>query len=130
MRKTPLLLLAFALVARAARISLHKAAEDGQIEPLKVAIKGRYDAEEDEWKRPDLNAKNKKGQVALHLAVCAQEGNGDPKSLQGATAILDGGADPSSKDGKEETPLHVVARLCNHLPRHRHAHKRHMRMRA
>ena len=115
LRSSTRLLVSMLALVSAARMSLHRAAEDAQIEPLKVAIRGRYDAEDDERKKPDLNAKNKKGQVALHLAVCAQEGTGDPKRMQGATALLDGGANPNAKDGNDETPLHVIARACNHL---------------
>ena len=64
--------LTFALLTasvRAARIGLHSAAEQGQLEPLKVAINGRWDPYNEVQKKPDINGQNKKGRVALHLAV-------------------------------------------------------------
>ena len=95
--------------ATAQRLSLHKAAAEGQIEPLKVAIRGRFDPYEDEWKKPDVNGQNKKGQVALHLAVCNRRGD------MAAVRVLleDGRADPNAQDKATDTPLHVVARMCN-----------------
>ena len=97
-------------LADAGRMGLHKAALEGATEPLKVAINGRFDAEEDEWKRPDINGQNKKGQVALHNAVC--NGRHDPQIV---SILLEKGADPNARNGNGETALHVVARLCDHL---------------
>ena len=106
--------LAFAATAHAARMGVHKAAEEGQLEPLKTAIRGRYDEYEEVWRKPDLNAKNKKGKVALHLAVCSNPSEGE-NDLQTVKVLLEAGANASSKDGKDETPLHALARLCDHL---------------
>ena len=50
--------------------TLHKAADKGDLPPLKVAIEGYRNEYEDVWVKPDLNAQTKKGDVALHLAVC------------------------------------------------------------
>ena len=82
------LMLVFAPIGFAARMSMHAAAEDGQVAPLKAAIDGRYDAYEDEWKRPDINGKNKKGHVALHLAACNKKSDDQP-----VKALLEKGAD-------------------------------------
>lgn len=106
--------LAFAATAHAARMGVHKAAEEGQLEPLKTAIRGRYDEYEEVWRKPDLNAKNKNGKVALHLAVCSNPSEGE-NDLQTVKVLLEAGANASSKDGKDETPLHALARLCDHL---------------
>jgi len=97
---------------QAQRLSLHKAAAQGQTAPLKVAINGRFDAYNDEWVKPDVNGRNKKGQIALHLALC------NPRLLQtgekaAIESLLKGGADPNVKDAKGETALHVVSRMCD-----------------
>ena len=101
--------LAFAATAHAARMGVHKAAEEGQLEPLKTAIRGRYDEYEEVWRKPDLNAKNKNGKVTLHLAVCSNPSEGE-NDLQTVKVLLEAGANASSKDGKDETPLHVRLR--------------------
>ena len=80
-----------------------------QVEPLKVAINGKYDAYEDEWRKPNINAKNKKGQIALHLAVCNARGEIEPMQV-----LLEAGADPNARDSYDETALHVAARMCDH----------------
>lgn len=56
-----------------------------------------------------LNGKNAKGHVPLHLAVCNAR-----REKDAVKALLDKGADPSARDGNDETPMHVVARLCDH----------------
>ena len=99
-------------IAQSQRLSLHKAAAQGQTAPLKVAIKGRFNAYEDEWVKPDINGRNKKGQVALHLALC------NPRLLQtgekaSVEALLEAGADPNTKDAKDETAMNIVARMCD-----------------
>lgn len=91
------------------RKGLHKAAEEGDIAPLKVAIEGRYDEYEGEWKRPDLDAQNSKGRVPLHLAVCNRR-----RDLEAVKALLDKGASAVTFDGAGETALHLVARECGH----------------
>ena len=53
--------------ASSARMSMWKAAEEAQVEPLKVAIDGRWDEYEERRVKPDIDGRNKKGQVALHL---------------------------------------------------------------
>jgi len=89
-------------------MGLHKAAEQGQVEPLKVAIAGKFDAYNDAWKRPDINGVNSKGDVALHLAVCSRRGE-----LEAARVLLEKGASADARNGKGYTPLHVVASMCN-----------------
>lgn len=105
------LLLALSCIgcALAARVSMHKAADDGDVPPLKVAIDGRRNEYEGTWVKPDINGENKKGQVALHLAVCNKR-----QVDEAVKALLDKGADADAKDGKGETALHVVARMCSH----------------
>jgi ankyrin repeat protein len=102
-------LLSVLALADGARVGLHKAAEAGDLAPLKVAIEGYRDPYEDEWKTPDLNAKNKKGHVALHLAVCNKK-----LDIESVRLLLDKGADANVKDGADETALQVVARMCDH----------------
>lgn len=107
--KALLVALAHATLSGAARLGLHAAAEQGQVAPLKAAIDGKFDPYEDEWKKPDINGRNKKGKVALHLAVCNKRGD-----LDAVSALLEKGADANALDVKDETALHVVARMCDH----------------
>mmetsp|Transcript_40033 Transcript_40033/g.129604 ORF Transcript_40033/g.129604 Transcript_40033/m.129604 type:complete len:254 (-) Transcript_40033:140-901(-) len=108
MRFFPRLLLGLLPIAETARVGLHKAADEGQVEPLRVAIRGKFNEYEDVWVRPDLNKRNKKGHVPLHLAICGRA----RQDLTTVTALLDAGADAGARDGADETPLHVVARRC------------------
>ena len=96
-------------VADGARLGLHQAAQEGQVAPLKVAIDGRYDEYAAEWKKPDINGQNKKGHIALHLAVCNQRG--DPVAVR---TLLEKGADANARDGNDDTALHVAVRMCKH----------------
>lgn len=96
-------------MTKCARLGLHAAALDGQVAPLKVAVDGRFDEYNDVWKKPDINKKNAKGHVALHLALCNRRGE-----LEAVRVMLErGGANANVRDGKDWTPLHVVARLCD-----------------
>jgi hypothetical protein len=70
----------------AGRLSLHASAEQGLVEPLKVAIKGRYDEEREEQIKPDIDGQNKKGRVALHLAACNWRGDLEPVLVVGVGA--------------------------------------------
>ena len=104
MKLAPLLLATCA----AGRVGLHKAAADGDLEPLKVAINGKYDAYEERRIKPDVNKRNAKGRVPLHLAICNKRGTIEP-----ARTLLElGEADASARDGDDQTPLHVVAASC------------------
>ena len=107
LRLLPLLLLLTPHDAMCKRKGLHRAAEEGDLAPLKVAIEGRYDEYEGEWRRPDLDAPNSKGRVPLHLAVCNHR-----RDLEAVKALLDKGAGAGTFDGAGETPLHLVARGC------------------
>eukprot|EP00316_Scyphosphaera_apsteinii_P005024 CAMPEP_0119302120 /NCGR_PEP_ID=MMETSP1333-20130426/3782_1 /TAXON_ID=418940 /ORGANISM="Scyphosphaera apsteinii, Strain RCC1455" /LENGTH=264 /DNA_ID=CAMNT_0007304383 /DNA_START=14 /DNA_END=808 /DNA_ORIENTATION=- len=90
-----------------ARLGLHKAAEQGQVAPLKVAIDGYWDEYNDRRVKPDLNGHNKKGRVALHLATCNDRGD-----IAAVRAILEKGADANARDGQGLTALHTTIH-CN-----------------
>lgn len=102
------LLLASALHAGAARMKMHEAAERGEVEPLKVAIEGRWDEYNDRRVKPKINGKDKRGKVALHLAVCNRRLDIEPVQV-----LLERGADANARDGRDLTPLHTVASNCN-----------------
>ena len=104
-----LALLATILAAVAAqRLGLHRAATEGQVEPLKVAIRGRYDEYNDRWKKPDIDGQNAKGHVALHLALCNLRGD-----IEVVRALLDQNANPNARDRTGQAPLHAVAHGCS-----------------
>jgi len=92
----------------AGRLSLHASAEQGLVEPLKVAIKGRYDEEREEQIKPDIDGQNKKGRVALHLAACNWRGDLEPVRV-----LLERGADPDARDRDGLAALHILAGGCN-----------------
>jgi ankyrin repeat protein len=92
----------------AGRLSLHASAEQGLVEPLKVAIKGRYDEEREEHIKPDIDGKNKKGRVALHLAACNWRGDLEPVRV-----LLEHGANPDARDRDGLAALHILAGGCN-----------------
>ena len=78
-----------------------------QVEPLKVAIEGRYNAFKDEREKPDINGQNAKGHVALHLAICNERTTLEPMAV-----LLERGADANARDASDLAPLHVVASMC------------------
>lgn len=103
--------LTFALLTasvRAARIGLHSAAEQGQLEPLKVAINGRWDPYNEVQKKPDINGQNKKGRVALHLAACNARGD-----IEIVKLLLGKGADANARNATGHTALMTVAGGCD-----------------
>ena len=99
--------------ANGARLSLHKAAELGDLPPLKVASEGYRDEYEDEWVKPDLDVQNKRGEVALHLALCNRR-----LDIAAVRLLLEKGADANARDGKGRTPMHIVATLCGQPERY------------
>lgn len=103
--------LALTTPATAARLGLHQAAQQGQVEPLKVAINGRFDEYNDVWKKPDIDGQNAKGHVALHLALCNKR-----DEMEVVRVLLEKGADASSRGRDDLTPLHVVAKMCGREP--------------
>lgn len=109
LRLLPLLLLLEPHDVMGKRKGLHRAAEEGDLAPLKVAIEGRFDEYEGEWKRPNLDAPNSKGRVALHLAVCNFR-----RELEAVKALLAKGAGAGVFDGGGDTPLHLVAHGCGY----------------
>lgn len=94
-------------------MSLHKAAELGDLPPLKVASEGYRDEYEDEWVKPDLDVQNKRGEVALHLALCNRR-----LDIAAVRLLLEKGADANARDGKGRTPMHIVATLCGQPERY------------
>ena len=102
-------LLAALAVADGARLSMHKAAEQGELAALKVAIAPKYDPYEDERVAPNLDAPNKKGKLALHLALCNTK---TPPDLAVAKVLLDAGANADGRNGEDMTALFVVSSMC------------------
>ena len=86
-----------------------KAAEQGELEALKVAIAPKYDPYEDERVAPNLDAPNKKGKLALHLALCNTK---TPPDLAVAKVLLDAGASADARNGAPTRGGVTRAALC------------------
>ena len=80
--------------------NLHKAAQQDDLDDLKAAINGQFDASS-----KNINGFSRKGETALTLAIC-----NDFVAKEAVKVLLEGGADPDARNRFGNAALHLIAR--------------------